>query len=286
MQATKLTTKPTSKKQPQKPTQKAIKPTSAAKRAIKPAPKTCATHSIVQQIISVLALPLWVAVVLYACQYAITFGLYFIIGRALLTNPVWTTICNALIYAISLFLIIWLPIKLFHCWQTSRKELGLNSTLTWTDLGLAPIGFIVYLLLAAIIVSIFSLFPFFDPEQAQELGYSALNSGLDRIVAFFALCIVAPVAEEIIFRGWLYGKLRAKISGRTKSLLLSIFITSLTFGILHGQWNVGVNVFAMSIVLCALREITGTIHSGVILHILKNSIAFVIVYILGTGFLS
>ena len=52
---------------------------------------------------------------------------------------------------------------------------------------------------------------------------------------------------------------------------------------MHGQWNVGVNVFAMSIVLCTLREITGTIYAGILLHMLKNTIAFVLVYIVGMG---
>ncbi|MBQ1528204.1 CPBP family intramembrane metalloprotease, partial [Candidatus Saccharibacteria bacterium] len=124
---------------------------------------------------------------------------------------------------------------------------------------------------------------FFDAEQAQELGYSMLNNGFDRLVAFFALCLVAPVTEELIFRGWLYAKLREKIPSKHLSIILSTFLVSLLFGILHGQWNVGVNVFAMSLVLCALREITGTVYSGILLHILKNTVAFVLVYIIGYG---
>ncbi|MBQ2637586.1 CPBP family intramembrane metalloprotease, partial [Candidatus Saccharibacteria bacterium] len=61
-------------------------------------------------------------------------------------------------------------------------------------------------------------------------------------------------------------------------------ITSVLFAIMHGQWNVGVNVFAMSIVLCLLREMNGTIYSGILLHILKNGVAFVLLYILNIGF--
>ena len=65
------------------------------------------------------------------------------------------------------------------------------------------------------------------------------------------------------------------------AMIISIFLVSLTFGIVHLQWNVGVNVFAMSIVLCGLREITGTIYAGILLHMLKNGVAFYLLYVLG-----
>ena len=93
-------------------------------------------------------------------------------------------------------------------------------------------------------------------------------------MAFISLVVVAPVAEELIFRGWLYGKLRAKIPAIPAMLVVSIL-----FGIVHGQWNVGVTVFVMSIAMCTLREITGTIWGGILIHILKNGIAFYFLYV-------
>lgn len=242
-------------------------------------------------VLLVIWLLLWTGASLIASQFIIVYLLYFILGRETLTTPVWTTVMDALIYALTLFFVLFVPPRLFRKktspkknpnWTTDREELGLKGLPTWTDIGLAPVGFIVYLLLATVLVSVFSLFPFFDLSEAQDVGYNFLNSGFDKIVAFIALCLIAPIIEEIIFRGFLYGKLRGKISGRL-SLPLSAFLVSLLFGILHGQWNVGVNVFAMSLVLCALREITGTIYSGILLHIIKNTVAFVLLYIIGTG---
>ena len=91
----------------------------------------------------------------------------------------------------------------------------------------------------------------------------------DYAIAFFFLVVVAPVCEEIIFRGWLYGKLRARIPA-----VPAILLVSLLFAVLHGQINVGVTVFAMSIGMCIQRELTGTIWSGMVLHMIKNAIAF------------
>jgi membrane protease YdiL (CAAX protease family) len=245
--------------------------------AKKPAKKTSPWHIL----LAAFLLVIWVCAATIATQYIITYGLYFILGKELLLTPVWMTVCNALIYALALFLIIWVPVKFFKKKALSRDEIGLHDLPTWADIGLAPAGFVVYLILSVILILIFQNFPFFDINQEQELGYEMLNGGFDRIIAFLALCIIAPIAEEIIFRGWLYAKLRNLIPGKKLSLILSILVVSVLFGILHGQWNVGVNVFAMSIVLCALREVTGTIYSGILLHIIKNTVAFLMIYVFG-----
>ena len=145
---------------------------------------------------------------------------------------------------------------------------------------------IVYLVLAAGLTAIFSLFPWFDAGEVQEVGFSYYLTGGDRLVAFLTLVVVAPIAEEIIFRGWLYGRTREKLLKKYSnniSVVISIILISLLFGIVHMQWNVGISVFALSLVLCALREITGTIHAGILLHMLKNGIAFYLLFVIGMG---
>ena len=159
--------------------------------------------------------------------------------------------------------------------KTSREELGLKGLPTWTDILLSPIGFIIQLVFSAALVMLFSkIFPWFNAAEAQEVGFSDLYSIGDKIIAFFIIAIIAPIAEEIIFRGYLYGKLRKRLN-----LPISILLVSLLFAVLHGQWNVGVNVFAVSIVLCSLREITGTIYAGILVHIIKNAVAFYLLFI-------
>ena len=83
------------------------------------------------------------------------------------------------------------------------------------------------------------------------------------------------ICEELIFRGWLYGKLRAKIPA-----FPAIVLVSLLFALVHGQWNVGVIVFAMSVINCLIRELTGTVYGGILVHIIRNSIAFYGLFIL------
>lgn len=255
-------------------------------------------------VFKVLLLLIWVAAAVIVAQLIVGYLMLWILGRETFTQPVPTAIYSVLSYILALAWILFatpkITVKLKIENETkngkhlvsskiaptavNREELGLKGLPTWTDIGLAPVGFIVATLLAAGLVAIFSIFPWFDAEQVQEVGFSFYLTGVERIVAFLILVVVAPIAEELIFRGWLYGKLRPMLSEKMSdraSMIISIFLVSLLFGIVHMQWNVGVNVFAMSIVLCGLREITGTIYAGILMHMIKNGVAFFLLYVLG-----
>lgn len=159
--------------------------------------------------------------------------------------------------------------------KPTREELGLRGLPTWTDILLSPVGFVAQLVLSSALVYLFTrIFPWFNATETQNIGYSDLYAVSDKILAFIIIAIVAPIAEEIIFRGFLYGRLRKRLN-----LPVSMLLVSLLFAILHGQWNVGVNVFVVSLVLCSFREITGTIYAGILVHILKNAIAFYLLFI-------
>lgn len=227
-------------------------------------------------------------------QLLVGYIMVFILGPANFARTIPMAIYSALSYILATVFVVVVPRKIYRrrmLKDTSaqskgelKKEIGLTGLPTWTDLGLAPIAFIVSLLLAAGLVWFFSLFPWFNAEEVQSVGFNTYAPGLDRIIAFIVLVVVAPIFEEIIFRGWLYGGIRKMLSGKMAEIagiILANFLVSLLFGIVHMQWNVGVNVFALSVVLCALREITGTIHAGIITHMIKNGVAFYLLYVLG-----
>lgn len=233
---------------------------------------------------------LWAALSLVASQFVIAFLLKLLIGNSL-NQPFWILIYYIISYAGALALILFVPPRLRKLHQKSRAtrkspaksttmlsatrdELGLTDSPTLTDIGLAPVGYIVYAIFANILTSIFSVFSWFNAEETQDIGFAYFITTADRVFAMVAVVLIAPIAEEIIMRGWLYGKLRNRTG-----IIAALIITSLTFAILHGQWNVAVATFALSAVLCGLREITGTIWSGIILHILVNGIAFYLRYV-------
>ena len=246
----------------------------------------------------------WVAAAVIVSQLIVGYLMMWILGRETFSQTVPMAIYSALSYILAFVWIVFatprIVVKLKITNERKdgkhyingrlaprpigRNELGLRGTPTWTDIGLAPIGFIAATILAAGLVALFNIFPWFDASQAQDVGFNAYLVGGDRIIAFIVLVVIAPIAEELIFRGWLYGKLREVFNTRLAdkwSMVMSILLVSLLFGIVHLQWNVGVNVFAMSVALCVLREITGTVYAGVLTHMIKNGVAFFLLYVLG-----
>lgn len=228
----------------------------------------------------------WVWFCVFAAQFLSYFGFRWLVQTFHLeVGTIIQSLYSFIIYLLAILMMLGIPTLLRKKFsklnshplleRTSREELGLRGLPTWTDILLSPIGFIAQLVLSTALVSLFSsLFSWFNINEAQEVGYSDLFTVGDKVLAFLIIAIIVPIAEEIIFRGYLYGKLRKHLN-----LPVAMLLTSLLFAFLHGQWNVGVNVFAVSIVLCSLREVTGTIYAGILVHILKNAVAFYLLFI-------
>ncbi len=196
------------------------------------------------------------------------------------------TILNALAYILALLVTVAVPWLLWRK-EVRLKHFGLVRLPDWPDLLLGPIAVVPYFLLSALMLAgVKAIVPGFSVDQAQSIGYSNLSDQGSMLLAFLMLVVIAPVVEEALFRGYLYGKLRKGLG-----LIASILLVSAAFAALHlpgandsgafqWQWNVATDVFALSIVLCILRETTGSIWAGILLHMTKNAIAFYVLFIL------
>ena len=220
-------------------------------------------------------LPILAVITFYAAQFIVGVPMLIILGSETLKTPLIATIFSSLVYILS-FIFLLFTFKHIKPLKTpvTRNELGLNNLVTFSDIGLALASFFGYLAFSAILTALFSIFPWFNLNENQPLLYSTLISPSGKILAALALVVAGPILEEVIYRGLIYGKLR-----KNHSLITSILTVSILFGFLHGQWNVGIDVFALSVVACLMRETTGTIYAGIILHMLKNAIAFYMLFI-------
>lgn len=154
-------------------------------------------------------------------------------------------------------------------------QLGFSGWLKWRDIGLAASGFVLAMLLrVGLVAAAQTLFPEFNVQQRQDLGFEfgLYSSQFELMMVFILLVIIAPVTEEIIFRGYLFGKLR-KRSGFWMTTLL----VSLLFGVAHyagGGWLAVVVTFSLAVVMCLIREISGSIYPSILLHMINNGLAF------------
>ncbi len=82
---------------------------------------------------------------------------------------------------------------------------------------------------------------------------------------FAAVGLGAAVAEELLMRGLVYGRLREMMSVRA-----AIFFSALIFGISHGNIVQGLYAFLMGIFLAWLYERFGTLWIAILAHMSAN----------------
>lgn len=89
-------------------------------------------------------------------------------------------------------------------------------------------------------------------------------------VQVLLIVLLAPISEELCFRGMLYGGLREKFPRAGAALL-----AGLIFGLLHAFTGLTAvpPLVAFGFLLCLLYEKTGSIVPGILLHMLNNSVA-------------
>lgn len=164
-------------------------------------------------------------------------------------------------------------------WHTMRERLGLAKPFKAKMIPWALYIWILYYVVFALVIVAISFIPALgvNLNEKQSIGFSTdmLVGVSGYIAAFLALVVVVPVLEETMFRGYLFGRLR-----ETTGFWVSTVLTSLAFAFLHGQVNVGIDVFILSMFLCYLRERFDSIWPGVIVHALKNGLAYTVLFIL------
>lgn len=212
---------------------------------------------------------LFVFIAWEASKYIVGYTAIWILGYAKYTETLCFAIVTLITYLFATAIIIFVPKLVNKAFKTTKEELGLNDMPTFVDIGLAALGYIATFVIAGIVIVFLDNLNLINASESQSIGFSHLTNGTERVIAYLSIAVIAPIFEEVVFRGWLYGKLRKELK-----FIPAAIIVSTLFGILHGQLNVGINVGILSMVMCFEREITGTIHAGIITHMIQNSIAF------------
>lgn len=162
------------------------------------------------------------------------------------------------------------------------RMLGLNKP-TWKDAGWVLIGFGIYLPLLLVAMQLVQVFiPSIDLNQQQQIGFDDVSTGLQLSMVFVSLVVLPPITEEILTRGFLYLGLK-----KSMKKIYAALITSVLFAIVHLQfgsnapllWSAAIDTFILSGVLIYIRDVTGKLWAPIGLHMLKNFIAFLALFV-------
>ncbi len=187
-----------------------------------------------------------------------------------------------LIILIELFVLLMLK-YLLKLKKRNFKYLGLKTPKP-TDFIYALLGLGVYFLCFIVVSAVIkAVFPAVNFEQEQQIGFDTAQQGVSLVLVFFSLVVAAPFVEEVLARGFLYTGLK---NGFPK--WLAVIVTSLMFASAHLQfgsgnqllWVAAIDTFLLSLALIYLREKTGGLGAPIMLHMMKNSIAFILLFVL------
>jgi membrane protease YdiL (CAAX protease family) len=250
------------------------------------------------------AIPIIVAAAVYGLEA---------IEDSFLDQP-WMSLALTGVGAIGIFLVLYGYMHVKHysfAWLKIRHRLPLKAVFL-------VIGTYLLYMLATIIITatIASLVPSFNIEEEQLIGYKDAY-GWQLLLAFIGLVVIPPIAEELLFRGFLYQGLRdhwrgldalkwglgiavavaallnpiagilialsmylAVLLGKNHPARAAALVTSVLFGLVHMQWNIAIDTFIFSFALIYVFEKTQNLWASIALHALKNGVAFIGIFLL------
>lgn len=225
--------------------------------------------------------------VFFASQLLLGFGLGLFFGLAgwpqtRINDWLDSTPGQALLISISALITIGLLALFLRLKKLSFRALGYMRTPQWRDAAHVAVGFLVYFVLLVVASAIAGQILGVDTQQEQEIGFDETGSGSGGLaLVFLSLVAIPPIVEETVFRGFLFGGLRTKLS-----LPWAMVITSVLFAIPHLfassdglLWIAAIDTFVLSLVLCYVREKTGALWACIGIHAVKNILAFIVRFV-------
>ena len=203
--------------------------------------------------------------------------LYFLVlGITAMFGAIMATIASDLVLIIGTLLIIYLDSKFRDSYYICTRDLNKSSQ----DIGFS------YILIG--LLWFFGQFVFLwvyknIGDNLYSNNYSSsFNDSPSLIWSLLLILIVAPIAEELIFRYLLFGRLLFKNHCEPSWLryLSLISLSTVLFGFIHGTMMHQIVVLPLGLLLCLLMYKTNRIIFPILGHILFNLMSIIFSWVL------
>jgi membrane protease YdiL (CAAX protease family) len=147
-------------------------------------------------------------------------------------------------------------------------QFGLRRPAVLPALGLVVGGYVLFALLSNVWARALHLD---QPDKLPQM-LGAGRSTLALVCAAVLTCVVAPICEEFLFRGYMFRALR-----NWRGVWPAALIVGLAFGAVHvGSAPAGdlVPLGAFGVLLCVIYQRTRSLYPCIALHCVNNCIAF------------
>lgn len=173
------------------------------------------------------------------------------------------TVVQDVVFVLTAILFARLGGRKLHSWQ-----LGLRPTPVWRAAWLVVLTIVAFLIFN--VVWALALDVGTKEKLLEQLG--ANETTLLLALSALLTTVIAPIAEETLFRGYIFVAL-----SKWRGWLPAALITGVLFGGVHaGSAPVAylVPLAVLGFMLCALYRLTGSLYPCIAAHSLNNSIAF------------
>jgi membrane protease YdiL (CAAX protease family) len=164
---------------------------------------------------------------------------------------------------------------IFSAWLMARltagrptpSQFGLRLTAPVRALGWLLVTWLVFIIFSGIWAAALGIEE--NDDLPQELGADDSSTALFFVALL--VCVAAPIAEELFFRGFCFTALRRWIG-----LVPGAIATGVIFGLIHAGSADAVFLVPLAIfgaLLCVLYHRTGSLLPPMVLHALNNSLA-------------
>ena len=125
------------------------------------------------------------------------------------------------------------------------------------------------------IISKFILFEFKEQKVVLDLKENKIN---ELYISFFIICIIAPIFEEIVFRGFFYKAIK-----RFVPYVLSSIIVAFIFALIHNNILSFTILFVVSLLFTWIYERTSSIIYPILAHSTFNLLMLTLILLENHG---
>jgi uncharacterized protein len=174
-------------------------------------------------------------------------------------------------------------------------RLIMPGAVTWAELGLRPLplDYVVRLGLGAglsglVVIDIVGTLLSqvgLRPNQLEQFNFVLTEGPLAFVLLLVSAGIFAPFAEELFFRGFLFGLYR-----RRQPVWVAYLVSSVLFTLLHlepTRMNVAqmaglsAGILLLALMLTWLYQHTGSLYPGILAHAVNNATGLILFYAVG-----
>lgn len=156
--------------------------------------------------------------------------------------------------------------------RRSLRELGLRMP-SIRELGIGVLGTLAAFIASTVVGGIIEAITHAKPQE-QIISLFEKLPAADIPVAVVTAVLIAPLAEELIFRGFLYNAVKHYLRAPA-----AIIVSSVLFAAAHGDLRLIPELGTAAIIFTCVYEYTGCMWANILCHALFNSIATIAIFV-------